>query len=159
MSTKSVSAVTLNADTISGTVDGATFTISTNDRVSLNSTTAPKAEKAISGNNAQLSSGTYSLDLTSGPDGGSLSSYYLRSIYLECPDTNTSVVRFDVGASNGISFAGASTNDITVAPGGHIKIYLGAQGEVVDSTHKIIDVTSSDADAYFSIRVTAGANT
>jgi len=140
-------------------VDGATFTIATNSRVSLNSTTAPKVEKAITGDNVQLSSGTYSLDLTSGPDGGSLSSYYLRTIYIECPDSNSSVVRFDVGASNGISFAGATTNDITVPPGGHLKIYLADQGEVVDSTHKIIDVTSSDSDAYFSIRVTAGANT
>lgn len=159
MSTKAVASVSYNTlETVSFTQDGASGTYSLGTRETLTPSTSPKAQYTINFSGKALSAGAYTLDLTAGPDGGSLSSYYLRSITVENPVANAASITLDVGASNGINFGGAAGDNITIPSGGSLSLRHGAAGTVVDATHKTIDITSSNATAVFNVCVVAGSN-
>lgn len=125
----------------------------------LTPTGSPKATYSMFYPSQALTAGAYTLNLCSGPDGINLDTLYVRywALWVPAGISNAGAIRFDVGASSGINFAGASTNDITLMPGGFISAYLGSGGpQVLTGSAKNIDVTGTGTDK-FGIFVLAGS--
>ncbi len=107
-----------------------------------------------------LSSGTYSIDLTGLTDvkGDSLdfTGLKVQLIAVKCPGTNTDTVTVDVGSSNGYEFGGESTSEITLTAGGVMVYFSPDKLDDVSTTAKTIDLSSSDQDATVKMLIVAG---
>lgn len=159
MSTKEVSNLAIQPlTTMSGSIDGIQFSTSSNKRKLLTTSTEPKVGKAIVSEYVALSGGGYNLDLTSGPDGGNLTGLYVRTIMIEAHEDNEAPIIFTKGGSDGITFGGDNDDQVPVQAGGKVFIDLGADGPVIDATHKVIAAASTDTTAQFRVEVTAGSN-
>lgn len=82
----------------------------------------------------------------------------LHTLILEAPSTNTGNITFETGATNGYPILGAASS-ITLKPGERAALIGPSSGvaagqQVVDATHKILDISGTDGDeikclAYF----------
>ncbi len=115
-------------------------------------------EKAWS-NRFNLSSGTYTLDLTDLLDaiGDSLdlTDRKVQFIAIQCPSTNAYPVKVDVG-TDGYNFGGSADSEISVQSGGLFGFYWPNTTAAVGASDKNIVFTSDDDDAEVNVIIAAG---
>lgn len=128
-------------------------------RESLNGTTTPPATKAFS-DEINLATGAATIDLADLEDiaGNALDFTGLKLQYLvfKAPNTNTSPVEVDVGATNGYNFAGDSASHVVIPAGGMVVLVARDNLPDVGAAAKDIDLSSADADAKLQVVLVAG---
>lgn len=128
-------------------------------QVRLNASSTP-AISAQAGGEHTLTSGTETLDLTAiaNQAGANVdfSGLKVQLVVIETNAANTEVVVFDVGASNGYYLFGDANGQVALGAGEmHIGIHNESRPDV-SGTAKTVDVSSSDADAKYTIVLLAG---
>lgn len=107
-----------------------------------------------------LSAGAYTIDLTTlgGPLSTSvtLSGLKPQLWMIQAASTNTDVLEFDVGGTNGYNWGGDATSHIALTAGASVLFYWPDNLADVGASAKTIDVSSADVDAIFKIVIVAG---
>lgn len=129
------------------------------DRGTLNGNSSVALTKTWSDTD-NLTAGTAELDLTaldfSNLPDVNFNGLKVKLLKIKCPSTNSAGVVFAPGAANPYDLFGDANGQLTVMPGAVYAGYMVEQLEDVDATHKVIDITSGDVDAAYSILMAAG---
>lgn len=130
-----------------------------NTKLTLNASSTPAVSKVFS-DTVSLSSGTVTLDLTSlaGPNSTTIDGTGLKvqAIEIANPSTNTAAVVVAPASSNGYNLAGDGSEQITVADGGRVGMYMPEGSPDIGASAKDIDITSTDQDASVNVIIVMG---
>lgn len=126
----------------------------------LDANSTPAATKVWSDTRA-LTSGTDAIDLTSLSRGSDLSTLDMTGLKVQaciitCPDSNSELVTFEDGSSNGYTLFGDASGEVSVPPGGTVALYFPEGLPDVGSSAKAVDVSSADDDATYTIELVCG---
>lgn len=124
----------------------------------LNSSSSPAIRQTWS-KRVQLSGGAFDIDLTALDRGNlpnlDLTGFKLQTLIVKAPTTNTSHVVIKPDAVNGYDVFGVS-GLMNMFAGMTLGIQGNAKLGTIGASAKIIDLSSSDADAFLDVSLTAG---